>query len=248
MLLEGHFDSISSTMQWPLLFSAFALFAGLFLAPVSLQAKDPKLKAIFDGKSLRGWKQCNGKASYEVSGQMIIGTTAEGSPNSFLCTEKEYANFILELEVQVDPRLNSGIQVRSHIFDKDTVVMVNQDGTGKNPIERKMPAGRVHGYQVEIATEASGASGSIYDEARRGWLDLKAKDPAASKAFKDNAWNHYRIEARGNNIKTFVNGVPVANLTDDMDKSGFIALQVHSFKGDTPAKVKWRNIRLAELP
>lgn len=200
-------------------------------------------KPLFNGKNLTGWKQCNGKAMYKVENGEITGTTVEGSPNSFLCTEKEYGDFVLEYETKTDPALNSGVQIRSHRYAGDAVVMTNN---GKQIVERKHPAGRVHGYQVETATEASGASGGIYDEARRGWLHNISSDPAASKAFKDNAWNAYRVEANGDHIRVWVNGVACADLIDSMDLTGFIALQVHAFKGDKPATVRWRNIRIQD--
>ena len=185
----------------------------------------PAWTPLFDGKSLRGWKQCNGSASYKVGKGVIVGTTAEGSPNSFLCTEKSYGDFVLEFEVQVDSRLNSGVQIRSH----------------------QNAEGRVYGYQVEIASEKSGVAGGIYDEARRGWLANIALDPAASKAFKDNQWNKYRVEAMGDHMKVTVNGVAAADLVDSVDLDGFIALQVHSFQGDSPAQVRWRNLRIQDL-
>ena len=188
-------------------------------------AAAPAWTPLFDGKSLKGWKPCNGSATYKVEKGVIVGTTAEGSPNSFLCTEKSYGDFVLEFEVQVDPRLNSGVQIRSH--QKET--------------------GRVYGYQVEIANEKEGVSGGIYDEARRGWLANIAQNPAASKAFKDNQWNKYRVEAMGDHIHVTVNGVAAADLVDSADLDGFIALQVHSFKGDSPAQVRWRNLRIQDL-
>ena len=188
-------------------------------------AAAPAWTPLFDGKSLKGWKPCNGSATYKVEKGVIVGTTAEGSPNSFLCTEKSYGDFVLEFEVQVDPRLNSGVQIRSH----------------------QKVTGRVYGYQVEIANEKEGVSGGIYDEARRGWLANIAQNPAASKAFKDNQWNKYRVEAMGDHIHVTVNGVAAADLVDSADLDGFIALQVHSFKGDSPAQVRWRNLRIQDL-
>ncbi len=199
---------------------------------------------LFDGKSLKGWTQCNGKATYRVENGIIIGKTAEGSPNSFLCTDREYGDFVLELETKFDPRLNSGIQIRSHRYAAETVV---QTFNGKTVNSSKHPAGRVYGYQVEVAMLSSGASGGIYDEARRGWVHNIQKDPKASKAIKDNEWNHYRIEAIGDHMRVWVNGVPCADLRDAADLTGFIALQVHSFKGETPAEVSWRNIRIQDL-
>ena len=201
-------------------------------------------KPLFDGKTLDGWEVCNGYASYKVEDGAIVGTTAEGSPNSFLCTTREYGDFILELETKTDPALNSGIQIRSHRYPDEGPVLVFENGKW---VSRKVPKGRVYGYQVEISNEKSGTSGGIYDEARRGWLHNIAGDPAASKAFKDNQWNHYRIEARGDTIRVWVNGVPCAHLTDPLDQSGFIALQVHAYKGEKPAQVRWRNIRIQEL-
>ncbi|MBI3683573.1 MAG: DUF1080 domain-containing protein [Acidobacteria bacterium] len=201
-------------------------------------------RPLFDGKTLNGWKVCNGHASYRVEEREIVGTTAEGSPNSFLCTEKEYGDFILEFETKTDPALNSGVQIRSHQYPADTKVMTNN---GRQIVERKHPAGRVHGYQVEIANESSGASGGIYDEARRGWLHNIQKDPAASRAFQDHQWNRYRVEAIGDHIRTWINGVPCADLVDPMDQTGFLALQVHAYKGAKPVEVRWRNIRIQDL-
>ncbi|MBL8212730.1 MAG: DUF1080 domain-containing protein, partial [Bryobacterales bacterium] len=123
---------------------------GLLAALLPGQSWQP----LFDGKSLKGWTQCNGKATYRVENGIIIGKTAEGSPNSFLCTDREYGDFVLELETKFDPRLNSGIQIRSHRYPADTVV---QTFNGKTTNASKHPAGRVYGYQVEIAMASSGA-------------------------------------------------------------------------------------------
>ncbi|HPD48267.1 MAG TPA: DUF1080 domain-containing protein [Anaerohalosphaeraceae bacterium] len=184
-------------------------------------------KPLFNGRNLDGWVQKNGTAKYEVKDGAIVGTTAAGSPNSFLCTEKLYGDFELEFEVKVDSRLNSGVQVRSNSF-------------------REYRNGRVHGYQVEIA--ANGASGYIYDEARTGWLSQNRKDPAANAAFKDGQWNKFNIICKGDSIRTWVNDIPVADEKDDTTRVGFIGLQVHSFTGDTPATVQWRNIRIKGEP
>jgi hypothetical protein len=213
----------------------------LLLTPALLAQK---WTPLFDGKTLNGWEVCNGQAPYRVERGVIIGKTAEGSPNSFLCTTKEYGDFVLELETWTDPALNSGIQIRSHRYAEDKTVTTFD---GKNHVQRKQSAGRVHGYQVEVSNEKSGASGGIYDEARRGWLHNIDRDPAASKAFKDNQWNHYKIEASGDRMRVWVNGVPGADVTDSQDLTGFIALQVHQYKGEKPAEVRWRNIRIQDL-
>lgn len=182
---------------------------------------------LFNGKDLTGFKQLNGKAKYEVKNKEIIGTTVSNEPNSFLATEKEYGDFIMELELYVHPEMNSGIQIRS--LSKPEYMN-----------------GRVHGYQVEIDPSARAWSGGIYDEARRGWLYPMELNPESQKAFKNNQWNKYRIECIGNTIRTWVNGIPAAHVVDAETAKGFIALQVHSIsKTEQPGRqIRWRNIRI----
>lgn len=193
----------------------------------SLQAQSGKWQNLFNGKDLTGWKQLNGKAKYEVVNGEIVGTTVSNTPNSFLTTEKPYGDFIFEVELLVDNAMNSGIQFRS-LSKADYM------------------NGRVHGYQMEVDPSDRAYSGGIYDEGRRGWLYPMDINPNGKQAFKKGQWNKYRIECIGNSIRTWVNGVPTANLIDDMTASGFIALQVHSInKNDEPGKqIKWRNIKI----
>src|SRR5262249_34911269 len=84
---------------------------------------------LFDGKTLDGWKVNGGTASYKVEDGVIVGTTVEGSPNTFLC-KGDYKDFVLELEVKCDPRLNSGVQVRSHVYEKDDTNPENSKRAG----------------------------------------------------------------------------------------------------------------------
>lgn len=228
------------------------LVLGLFLmgGTSSVQAEGEWV-SLFNGKDLEGWTQRGGTATYTVEGEEIVGTSVPNTGNSFLATNRDYENFILELDVKVDPLLNSGIQIRSKQFDTEKV----WTGTGKDgkPITAKVAANRVHGYQVEIDPSSRAWSGGIYDEGRRGWLyKLEGDDHAAARAaFKPKEWNHYRIEANGPNIRTWINGVPVANLTDDMTSTGFIALQVHGIGKDenkVGKQIRWKNIRIQELP
>lgn len=202
-----------------------ALIAGS--VPHGLQAQSGKWQNLFNGKDLQGWKQLNGKASYTIANGEIIGTTVSNEPNSFLATEKNYGDFILELELLVDNSMNSGIQIRS----ESTSDYQN---------------GRVHGYQVEVDPSDRKWSGGLYDEARRGWLYPMDINPVGQNAFKKDTWNKYRIECIGSSIRTWLNGVPTANLIDNLTPSGFIALQVHAIgKDDKPGKqIRWRNIRI----
>jgi len=183
--------------------------------------------SLFDGETLNGWIQLGGTANYAVRDNSIVGSTVHNTPNSFMTSEKMYSDFILELEYKVDSSMNSGIQIRSN----------------STPHYRD---GRVHGYQIEIDPSKRAWSAGIYDESRRGWLNPLTDNPTAQKAFKQNDWNHYRIEAIGDTLKTWINNVPAAYLIDDRTASGFIGLQVHSISPDSKegTEIIWRNISI----
>jgi hypothetical protein len=221
----------------PMRKSIAAALAALVLLPAAPAAE---LIPLFDGKSLDGWEVRSGTATYKVEDGTIVGTTTEGSPNTFLCTKQTFGDFILEFEVKCDPELNSGVQIRSEAFDEPTEIEFD----GKT---RRLPAGRVFGYQVEISANRN--PGRIYDEARRGtWLDVPGPPPEAAGAFRIGEWNHYRVIAQGDRIRTFINGVPIADIRDSTTARGFIGLQVHGIKkGAGPFSVRWRNIGIREL-
>ena len=204
-----------------------AILSQLLLSPLSpLSAQD--WAPLFNGKNLSGWTQRGGKATYKVENGTIVGYSKMNTDNSFLCTKQNYGDFILEFEFLVDDALNSGVQLRSHSL-------------------KSYQKGRVHGYQFEIDPAPRAWTGGIYDEARRGWLYPMIKNTAAQKAFKNGEWNSARIEAVGYRIRTWVNGIACADLFDDADASGFIALQVHAIGKDASKEGKtiaWRNIRI----
>ena len=183
---------------------------------------------LFDGTSLKGWSQKGGEAIYTVRDGEIVGTTVHDTPNSFLVTDSIYGDFILELEFLVDPSMNSGIQIRSESLPH-------------------YQNGRVHGYQIEIDPSDRAWSAGVYDEARRGWLHpLDDQNTSAKGAFKQNQWNHYRIEAIGDTIKTWINGAEASHLIDDQTAEGFIGLQVHSIgqNQEEGTEIRWRNINI----
>ena len=186
---------------------------------------------LFNGRNLKGWKQLGGKAKFSVVDGTIKGTTVCNTPNSFLVTRKDYGDFILEFDFKVAPGMNSGVQFRS-VSEKD------------------VDNGRVRGYQFEIDPSDRGWSGGIYDEGNekmRAWIYPLEFNRPAKTAFKAGEWNKARVECLGNRIRTFLNGVPCANIFDDGRASGFIALQVHNIGDDETRKgleISWRNIRI----
>jgi len=199
----------------------------ILLSAASAGCKKTDWKELFNGKNLDGFTQLGGKALFSVQNSELTGTSTPGTPNSFMCTNKEYSDFILEFDVKVDTLLNSGVQIRSHSNDINGSVIV-------------------YGYQIEIDPSARAWSGGIYDEARRGWLyPVTPDNPDANKAFDRYGWNKYHVEAIGNRIRTWVNGTPVADLLDETDSSGFIGFQVHQVPEDLGGRqVRWKNIRI----
>ncbi|MDD4159261.1 MAG: DUF1080 domain-containing protein [Proteiniphilum sp.] len=197
------------------------------LMTVFASAQEPKWQDLFNGRNLKGWQKLNGTAEYKVQDKAIVGISKKNTPNTFLATKKMYDNFVLEFDFKVDDGLNSGVQFRSNSL-------------------KEFHDGRVHGYQFEIDPSDRAWTGGIYDEARRGWLYPLNYNPAGQKAFRNGEWNKARIEAIGSSIRTWVNGVPCADLLDNTTASGFIALQVHAvYKDELAGKtVAWRNIRI----
>jgi Domain of Unknown Function (DUF1080) len=195
-------------------------------AAMTALAKD--VEVIFDGKSLKGWKQLGGAADYQVKDGAIVGTTKPDVPNSFLVTEKTYGDFVLEFDVRQDVApTNSGVQFRS----LSTPDFEN---------------GRVHGYQADIDPSPRAWSGQIYEEAQRGWFSTGETHPPSKLLYKFGEWNHYRIEAIGPRLRVWVNGGAAADVIDNATKEGFIALQVHSISNADEAgrTVSWRNLKV----
>jgi hypothetical protein len=195
---------------------------------------------LFNGKDLTGWTKRGGDAQYAVEDNMIVGRSVPNTPNTFLTTDKEFADFILELDFKIsDTDFNSGVQIRSHSRPQD-----NRE--------------RVYGYQVEIDPKPDRAwTAGIYYEGgdknrKAGWLNDLSENEPARKAFRLGEWNHLRIVAKGNRIQTWLNGGPAADFTDNDEKafspSGFIALQVHGVGDNRDTKeVRWKNIKLTVL-
>lgn len=205
------------------------LLSGLILSCISLNAqKEEGWKNLFNGKNLKGWNVINGTAEFKVQDGVIRGISKLNTPNTFLRTKEVYSDFILEYEAKIDPSLNAGVQIRS-----------NSISDYRN--------GKVHGYQVELDPSKRAWSGGLYDEQRRGWLYNLECNPQGKAAFKQGEWNKFRVEAIGNNIRVWLNGVQTVDLIDDVTAKGFIALQVHSIDGKAEKEgktIEYKNIRI----
>ena len=203
---------------------------GLFILSLAIPSfAQTNWVPLFNGNDLSAFEKRQGTADYKIDGDQIIGISKLGTKSTYLCTKKRYSDFILEVDVKIEPGLNSGIQFRS-----------NSIADYKN--------GAVHGYQAEMESEGGRKwSGGIFDQGRRNWIYPVTMNEPGREAFKTGTWNKYRIEAVGNSIRTWVNGVQVTNLVDDMTAEGFIAFQVHSIKNKKEKdglQVRWRDARI----
>jgi hypothetical protein len=214
--------------------SSMAIASSIFLAGGgSADAAD--WQVLFDGTSLSGWKASRENQQFELVDGVIVG--ASSSKTHFLCTEKEYRDFELELEVKIhDTDLNSGVQIRT------STTRVNAKGDTR-------PG--VHGPQIDLG-KSPGRSGHIFGQGNGRWFTPEA-DLKRNSLMLNGEWNKVRILARGKSIRTWINGEPVSDVTldDEIDEkypNGVIALQVHGVK--SPEKIRYvsfRNVRIREI-
>jgi len=203
--------------------------------------------SLFNGKDLNGWEVLGGDAKFYVEDGAIVGLTEKDLPNCFLATQETFEDFVLEIDFKIDPLINSGVQIRSDTYERDTTTAYRsgklEDGT------RDWEAGRVYGYQIEIDPSERAWSGGFYEEGGRGWLIPLKDNPTAQQVFKPSEWNRFKIHAEGNSFKTWINGVEAVSATDDHHQKGFIALQLHGAwkEEQVGQKVYFKNIRIKEL-
>lgn len=193
--------------------------------------KSRKFKSLFDGKTLNGWSTKQGTMKFEVINGEIVGTCSKG-PSTFLCTDKEYKDFIFTCEVKWEVDGNTGVQIRSRIRKDDNV-------------------DKVIGPQAEmedLGKKGRGWSGGIYGQNCGGWFyPLKAPEHAPLKNAIDRSdWNRLTIKVEGNVFKTWINGLPAAHWVDIKNEfpNGFIGLQVH---GGKKGIIHWKNLKIRQL-
>ena len=201
-----------------------------FLSNILFLSSQDKWTYLIDD-DLSNWEIKEGNAEFIIDDGIITGTSILKSPSTYLGTKMNYKDFILEFEVNVSSGLNSGVQFRS--------------------LKSDHLRNSVYGYQLELEADKPERnrlwSGGIYDQSRRSiFLYPLSVNPIARSAFKPDEWNYVRIEAIGNSIRTWINGIQCSNLIDDTSTEGFIALQIHSIgKQSLEGKtVKWKNIRI----
>lgn len=198
--------------------------------------KEPQLSdgftSLFNGVDLSGWTARGGTCEFAVVDGMIVGTCVPGSNSTYLSTDKaDFADFIFTCDMKWKVDCNSGVMFRA------------QTKPGKDNSET------VFGPQFEMEGFSKDRhwSGGIYGQSCGGYfypLWLK-EHKAARAAGQEGDWNRVTIAARGNVIKTWINGVPAAHWIDNGTYAkGFFGLQIH--KG-AKGQVLFRNIRVKEF-
>jgi len=190
----------------------------LLLAQVAF-AQEFEGQNLFNGKNLDGWVNHGEEKWYVENGELICESGPKGE-YGYLSTEQFYDDFELTLEFRQEANGNSGVFIRSTF-----------EGT------------KVTGWQVEVAPPGK-HTGGIYESYGRGWL-IKP-DASKDNALKMGEWNTLKIRAMGGNITSWLNGVEMVNLSDELigKGKGAIALQIHDGGG---IKVRWRNIKLKPI-
>ena len=175
--------------------------------------------SLFNGVDLSGWTIHGTEKWYVEDGDLVC----ENGPNNeygYLSTDEYYDDFVLTLQYKQESNGNSGVFFRSTL---DGII--------------------INGWQVEISPPGHD-TGGIYESYGRGWL-IKP-DPIKDKSLKYGDWNSMKIMVKGDNVKTWLNGVEMIHINDQKigEGKGSIALQIHA--GDD-VKVRWRNIKLEKL-
>jgi hypothetical protein len=187
--------------------------------------------SLFNGKDLTGWMPKGGTCKFEVKDEILVGTCVPKSPSTYLCTEKDdYTNFIFTCEMKWLVDGNSGVMFRAQeVKSKKGKIMVAG------------PQAEMEGFAKERYW-----SGGIYGQSCGGWfypLWLE-EHKEIRKSLKKDEWNRLTIRAKGNEVKTWLNGVPAAYWMTDTYLKGFFGLQIHAGGKGT---VHWRNIKVKEL-
>ena len=176
-------------------------------------------KKIFNGKNLNGWTIHGTEKWYVEKGELIC----ESGPDKqygYLSTNKQYKNFILNVQFKQEANGNSGVFFRSSI-----------DGI------------KISGWQVEVAPLNS-HTGGIYESYGRGWLIQPL--PEDEKYLKPNEWNTLQIKVQDDEVTTWLNDQQMVFIKDAKigQANGFIALQIHDGGG---IKVRWKNLTIKEI-
>ncbi|MFK5924388.1 MAG: DUF1080 domain-containing protein [Verrucomicrobiota bacterium] len=217
-----------------------AFFAlSLFWLPASAQlhAQGKQVEQgfvdLFNGKDLSGWYNVNGAPeTWSVKDGRIHCT---GKPICALRTERQYENFILELEWRhLKPKGNAGVFIwssevaaRGQPFLRAIEVQVLENSYGNTDTHT------THGDIFPIHGSTMKPHGP-----HRGQRSF----PTERRAKDSPQWNHYRVECNDGVLRLQVNGREVSGGSECNWRKGYLALESEG------SPVEFRNVRIKELP
>src|SRR5687768_2131216 len=206
--------------------SLFCCALMALFAADAFPAEPGKVVSLWDGKTFKGWEGDTNKTFRIQEGAIVGGTMKEKIPrNEFLCTTRNYTNFILTLKFKLTGEgSNAGIQFR----------------TKRIPNHHE-----VSGYQADMGDPAWW--GCLYDESRRNKILAQSNITEVNEVLKRDDWNEYKIKAEGKRIQLWINGVQTIDYTEKdagIDESGVIAVQIHS---GPPSEAWYKDITIQEL-
>jgi hypothetical protein len=215
----------ATVLEWAITMKKiFALFV-LGFGILSAGAAERKL---FDGKTFKGWIGDTNKTFRIQDGAIVGGTMKEKIPrNEFLCTTRDYTNFVLKLKFKLlgGPQANAGVQFRTKRHENDN---------------------EVSGYQADMGDPSWW--GCLYDESRRNKVLAQAPTEEVNRVLKRDDWNDYEIRAQRKHIQLFLNGLKTVDYMEDdpkIEDHGVIAVQIHA---GPPSEAWYKDIRIMELP
>jgi hypothetical protein len=193
----------------------------------SFAAESGKTVSLFDGKTFKGWEGDTNKTFRIQDGAIVAGTLSAKIPrNEFLCTTRNYTNFVLTLKFKLlgGEAANAGVQIR----------------TKRIPNHHE-----VSGYQADMGDPAWW--GCLYDESRRNKVLAKSDMEKVNKVLKRDDWNEYKIKCEGKRIQLWINGLQTIDYTESdpkIEDYGVIAVQIHA---GPPSEAWYKEISIQEL-
>jgi hypothetical protein len=225
-LISKHFNQIQRFI--------LILFLTSFFTNTTKAQQSRDWTSLFNGKDFNGLTIEETPANFTVKdNSIVLHMTDKSTRHAFIRTNKQYQDFILEFDCKRDSNFDSGVLLRGILMPKDAPIAMN-------------------GYMIKIDPSPTRLwTGGIFMDFgnKSEWLYDLADDKRAQQAEKVGQWNHYRVEAIGENIKIWINGIPTLNMMDDRYDKGHIAFKIHRLKAITPKwnekmEARFKNIKI----
>lgn len=196
--------------------------ASLFTLNFVAESRAEDLKPIFNGKDLAGWKAPEPNPFWKVVDGVLVGENDEAKKGSMLWTEKSYGDFAIECEARWSGEIDSGIMFR-------------QSKDGKRELQMQIGISR---------SQKRDLTGSFYTGGKEKYPEA-GQVKNLEKLLKPDAWNKFRLEAKGDTFTVWLNGEQgVKYVNTNYAGAGPIGLQIHP---GLPMKIEFRNLRVKVL-